>query len=117
MLKKCQMSAIHEAGCDEAGRGCLAGPVFAASVVLPEAFDNPLLNDSKKLTPRIRENLRHEIERTAIAWAVAWVDNNKIDEMNILRASILAMHLALGKLPLRPDHILVDGNRFFPFQC
>jgi ribonuclease HII len=116
LLKKSYLSGIPEAGCDEAGRGCLAGPVFAASVVLPENYNNPLINDSKKLSPRIRENLRHEIEHTAIAWAVAWVDNTRIDEINILRASILAMHLALGKLSIRPEHILVDGNRFIPFQ-
>jgi ribonuclease HII len=116
MLKNCQLSGILEAGCDEAGRGCLAGPVFAAAVVLPERFHDPLLNDSKKLTPRVREYLRHKIEREALAWAVAWVDNNKIDEMNILRASILAMHQALDKLNIRPDHILVDGNRFYSYQ-
>jgi len=116
MLKECQISGIYEAGCDEAGRGCLAGPVFAAAVVLPEAYNNPLINDSKKLTPRVRDYLRHEIERDALDWAVSWVDNNKIDEINILRASVLAMHQALDKLTSRPEHILVDGNRFYPYQ-
>jgi ribonuclease HII len=116
LLKKYQISGIPEAGCDEAGRGCLAGPVFAASVILPQHVDMPLLNDSKKLSPRIRGKLRIEIEQKAIAWAVAWVDNDKIDEINILRASILAMHLALDKLSLKPEHILVDGNWFFPYK-
>lgn len=116
MLKSFHTPGIPEAGCDEAGRGCLAGPVFAASVILPEDYHHPLLNDSKKLSPRIREKLRTEIENHAIAWAVAQVDNLKIDELNILRASILAMHQALGQLSVCPAHILVDGNRFFPFR-
>jgi ribonuclease HII len=116
MLKCYQRSGINEAGCDEAGRGCLAGPVFAAAVVLPENFNEPLLNDSKKLTPRVRDYLQQVIEREALAWAVAWIDNSKIDEINILRASILAMHQALDKLITKPDHILVDGNRFYPYQ-
>ncbi len=116
MLKSYHTPGIPEAGCDEAGRGCLAGPVFAASVILPEDYYHPLLNDSKKLTPRIREKLRIEIESHAIAWAVAQVDNLKIDEVNILRASILAMHQALDQLSVCPAHILVDGNRFFPFR-
>jgi ribonuclease HII len=116
MLKCYQRSGINEAGCDEAGRGCLAGPVFAAAVVLPENFNEPLLNDSKKLTPRVRDYLRQVIEHESLAWAVAWIDNSKIDEINILRASILAMHQALDKLITRPDHILVDGNRFYPYQ-
>jgi len=112
MLKCCLVPGIYEAGCDEAGRGCLAGPVFAAAVILPQNYSNPELNDSKQLTPEVREVLRVEIEKVALAWAVAWVDNNKIDEINILRASILAMHQALDKLSIRPDHIIVDGNRF-----
>ncbi|MFO7371310.1 MAG: ribonuclease HII [Bacteroidales bacterium] len=116
MLKSFHTPGIPEAGCDEAGRGCLAGPVFAASVILPEDYHHPLLNDSKKLSPRIREKLRTEIENHAIAWAVAQVDNLKIDELNILRASILAMHQALDQLSVCPAHILVDGNRFFPFR-
>ncbi|RPH75851.1 ribonuclease HII, partial [bacterium] len=122
MLKCCLVPGIYEAGCDEAGRGCLAGPVFAAAVILPQNYSNPELNDSKQLTPEVREVLRVKIEKAALAWAVAWVDNNKIDEINILRASILAMHQALDKLSIRPDHIIVDGNRFYsyakvPFSC
>lgn len=116
MLKSFHTPGVPEAGCDEAGRGCLAGPVFAAAVILPEDYHHPQLNDSKKLTHRIREKLRAEIENHATAWAVAWVDNQKIDELNILRASILAMHQALDQLSVRPAHILVDGNRFFPFR-
>jgi ribonuclease HII len=113
---------VAEAGCDEAGRGCLAGPVFAAAVILPANYSHPLLNDSKKLSPAVRDRLRPEIERDALAWAVALVGHAEIDEINILRASIKAMHLALDKLVLRPEHILVDGNRFtryrnIPHQC
>jgi ribonuclease HII len=107
---------MNEAGCDEAGRGCLAGPVFAAAVILPWDYCNPLLNDSKKLSSRVRDRLRPEIEHEALAWAVASVENELIDEMNILRASIMAMHLALDQLSIRPGHILVDGNRFYPYQ-
>ena len=116
MLKHFHIQGIREAGCDEAGRGCLAGPVFAAAVILPEHFEEPSLNDSKKLSARIRDKLRPVIEREALAWAVAWLDNEKIDELNILRASILAMHLALDKLTLKPEHILVDGNRFYSYR-
>lgn len=116
MLKSCLVSGIYEAGCDEAGRGCLAGPVFAAAVILPENFYHPDLNDSKQLTPEIRDVLRAEIEKSALAWAVAWVDNHMIDEINILRASILAMHQALDKLNIGPAHIIVDGNRFYPYK-
>lgn len=101
-----------EAGCDEAGRGCLAGPVVAAAVILPEHFSNKLLNDSKQLTEKQRENLRPIIEQEALAWAVAFVDNHEIDHINILNASILAMHKALDQLSVRPEHIIVDGNRF-----
>ena len=101
-----------EAGCDEAGRGCLAGPVFAAAVILPPGYTHPLLNDSKKLTALQREKLRIIIEKDAISWAVASVDNEMIDRVNILNASILAMHLAIEKLTSRPELILVDGNRF-----
>ncbi len=104
--------ACIEAGCDEAGRGCLAGPVFAAAVILPDDFTNDLLNDSKQLSARQREKLRHIIEAEATAWAVASLDNHKIDEINILNASIAAMHLALDQLSIRPQHIIVDGNRF-----
>lgn len=116
MLKSFHFQGLPEAGCDEAGRGCLAGPVFAAAVILPAQYYNPLLNDSKKLSQRVRDHLRPEIEREALAWAVSWVDNNMIDKINILRASILAMHQALDKLNLRPGHILIDGNRFYPYQ-
>lgn len=101
-----------EAGCDEAGRGCLAGPVFAAAVILPDHFSNALLNDSKQLSEKQRANLRPLIEREAVAWAVASVDNHEIDKINILNASILAMHKALALLNICPEHILVDGNRF-----
>lgn len=101
-----------EAGCDEAGRGCLAGPVFAAAVILPDHFSNALLNDSKQLSEKQRALLRPLIEREAVAWAVASVDNHEIDKINILNASILAMHKALALLNICPEHILVDGNRF-----
>lgn len=101
-----------EAGCDEAGRGCLAGPVFAAAVILPDHFSNELLNDSKQLSEKQRAQLRPLIEREALAWAVASVDNHEIDDINILNASILAMHKALDQLHLRPQHIIIDGNRF-----
>ncbi|MCQ2229152.1 MAG: ribonuclease HII [Bacteroidales bacterium] len=104
-----------EAGCDEAGRGCLAGPVVAAAVILPEGFENDLLNDSKQLTEKQREALRPIIEREALAWAVAMVDNHEIDQINILNASIRAMHLALDQLKTRPDYIIVDGNKFKPY--
>ena len=115
MLKSSLTAHLREAGCDEAGRGCLAGPVYAAAVILPEDYQNELLNDSKKLTARQREKLRKIIERDAISWAVASVDNQTIDQINILNASILAMHQALDKLPIRPELILVDGNRFHPY--
>jgi ribonuclease HII len=105
-----------ECGCDEAGRGCLAGPVVAAAVILPKNFECPLLNDSKQLTEQQRETLRPIIEKEALAWAVAEVDNHEIDEINILNASILAMHRAVQKLTTRPEFIIVDGNRFKPFE-
>lgn len=105
-----------EAGCDEAGRGCLAGPVTAAAVILPPDFHNDLINDSKQLTERQREQLRPIIEREALAWAVAMVSSEEIDRINILRASITAMHRALDQLTVRPEGILVDGNRFFPYH-
>ena len=105
-----------EAGCDEAGRGCLAGPVFAAAVVLPSDFKNEMLNDSKQLTEKKRYQLREVIEREALAWAVGIVDNNEIDKINILNASILAMHRALDQLTVRPEYIIVDGNRWKPYQ-
>lgn len=105
-----------EAGCDEAGRGCLAGPVFAAAVILPEGFTNELLNDSKKLTEAQRYKLREVIEREAAAWAVGIVTAEEIDEINILRASILAMKRAVEQLKIIPEHLLIDGNRFTPYK-
>lgn len=104
-----------EAGCDEAGRGCLAGPVFAAAVILPEDFSHPWLNDSKKLSEHRRDLLRPVIEREALAWAVGIVDHEEIDAINILNASILAMHRALDGLSVRPTSVIVDGNRFKPY--
>lgn len=105
-----------EAGCDEAGRGCLAGPVFAAAVILPENFTHPLLNDSKKINEKDRFQLRDMVEREALAFAVASVDHEEIDKINILNASIKAMHLALRQLSIRPGFIIIDGNRFKPFE-
>jgi ribonuclease HII len=105
-----------ECGCDEAGRGCLAGPVVAAAVILPVDFNCPLLNDSKQLTELQRETLRSIIEKEALAWAVAEVSNAEIDEINILNASILAMHRAVDQLNIRPAFIIVDGNKFKPYQ-
>jgi ribonuclease HII len=107
---------LIEAGCDEAGRGCLAGPVFAAAVILPKKFRNHLLNDSKQLTEEERNKLRPLIEKKALAWAVASVDNYEIDEINILNASFLAMHRALDKLSLLPQLLLIDGNRFNKYR-
>lgn len=107
---------IIEAGCDEAGRGCLAGPVVAAAVILPENFDNELLNDSKKLTEKTRELLRPIIEKEAISYAVSFVDPEEIDEINILNASFLAMHRAVGQLTTVPELLLIDGNRFNPYK-
>lgn len=105
-----------EAGCDEAGRGCLAGPVFAAAVILPDQFNHPLLNDSKQLSEHQRNTLRPIIEQEALAWCVGVVTATEIDEINILNASILAMHRALDGLGIRPEAILVDGNRFKPYH-
>ena len=105
-----------EAGCDEAGRGCLAGPVFASAVVLGKEFENELVNDSKKLSKKQRESLKNFIETHAIDWSVAYVLPEKIDEINILNASILAMHLALDGLKIEPQHIAVDGNRFKSYK-
>lgn len=105
-----------EAGCDEAGRGCLAGPVCAAAVILPESFEHPLLNDSKQMTDKARRELRLVIEREALAWAVAMVTHAEIDKINILNASILAMHRALEQLKLQPEYILIDGHRFKAYQ-
>lgn len=106
-----------EAGCDEAGRGCLAGPVFAAAVILPAGFTHPYLNDSKALTERRREEMRFIIEREAVAWSVASCSAQEIDEINILRASILAMHRALDGLSVVPEMVIVDGNRFAPWRA
>ena len=105
-----------EAGCDEAGRGCLAGSVYAAAVILPEGYQNELLNDSKQLSEKKRYQLREIIERDAVAWAVGIVTPDEIDQINILNASILAMHRALDQLKVRPEAIIVDGNRFKSYQ-
>lgn len=121
MLEAFYKAGTIEAGCDEAGRGCLAGPVFAAAVILPTDLCErnsalaQALNDSKQLTERRRASLRGMIEQEALAWAVVAVDNKEIDQLNILRASITAMHRALDKLETRPEHIIVDGNRFYPY--
>ena len=116
MLKNNYYKGKIEAGCDEAGRGCLAGSVYAAAVILPEDYQNELLNDSKQLTEKRRYQLREMIERDAIAWAVGIVTPEEIDKINILNASILAMHRALDQLKVRPEAIIVDGNRFKPYQ-
>lgn len=115
LLSRYNTDVACEAGCDEAGRGCLAGSVYAAAVVLPPDYTHPLLNDSKQLTDARRRALRTDIERDALAWAVGTATAAEIDEINILRASILAMHRALDGLSLRPDFIIVDGNRFTPY--
>jgi ribonuclease HII len=112
MLKAFLHEELVEAGCDEAGRGCLAGPVFAAAVILPRGVMIGGLNDSKKLSERKRKELRAEIELRSIAFAVAQVDQEVIDEINILQASILAMHRAIAQLKVKPAHLLIDGNRF-----
>lgn len=105
-----------EAGCDEAGRGCLAGSVYAAAVILPKGYDNPLLNDSKQLTEKRRYALRNTIVHDAVAWAIGIVTPEEIDKINILNASFLAMHRALDQLTVRPEAIIVDGNRFTPYH-
>lgn len=116
MLKNNYEQGRVEAGCDEAGRGCLAGSVYAAAVILPPDYHNERLNDSKKLTARQRYALRQDIERDAVAWAVGVVTPQEIDQINILNASILAMHRALDQLQVRPEAIIVDGNRFKPYR-
>ena len=116
MLKSHMNPGLIEAGCDEAGRGCLAGSVFAAAVILPEDYVNDGLNDSKQLSAKRRYELRREIESDALAWAVGVVTPEEIDEINILNASILAMHHALDQLKVRPEAIIVDGNRFKPYR-
>lgn len=122
MLAPCLITGRREAGCDEAGRGPLAGPVVAAAVILPPDYGNPLLNDSKQLSERQRNQLRIEIEREAMAWAVAVVEAEEIDRLNILHASTHAMCLAVKQLSLKPEFLLIDGNRFYnetdiPYQC
>ena len=115
-LKNWFLKNTVEAGTDEAGRGCLAGPVVASAVILPADFYHPLLNDSKQLTEKQRELLRPIIEQNAIAFSVSYVFETKIDEINILQASILAMHLAIDKLAIEPEHIIVDGNKFKQYK-
>jgi ribonuclease HII len=116
MLKSCMHTGIMEAGCDEAGRGCLAGPVFAAAVILPADFRHPGLDDSKKLSEKSRYMLREVVQSEAVCYGVASAGPEEIDSMNIQRASILAMHRAIGKLDFIPGHLLIDGNRFSPYQ-
>jgi len=116
MLKAYHSAGVVEAGCDEAGRGCLAGPVYAAAVILPSGFSNPLLDDSKKLSPRTRDKLRELVEKEAFSFAVGVADVREIDGINILNASILAMHRALEKLGPDPEYLLVDGNRFKAYK-
>ena len=115
MLKSYYNAEAIEAGLDEVGRGCLAGPVVAAAVILPKNYTHPILNDSKQLSHRQRESLKKDIERDALAWAVAEVSHTDIDLINILKASFLAMHRAVDKLRMKPEHLLVDGNRFTPY--
>lgn len=116
MLKKHFDKSKTEAGVDEAGRGCLAGPVYAAAVILPDDYSNALLNDSKKLNKKNRDLLREDIEKKALAWAVASVDQTTIDRINIRNASYLAMHLAINKLQIKPELLLIDGNGFNPIK-
>lgn len=116
MLQGFHTAGVIEAGCDEAGRGCLAGPVFAAAVILPQGFQHPLLRDSKKMTPSMREEANALIQEIAISWATGYADPEEIDRINILNASFLAMHRAIGRLALIPESLLIDGNRFKPFQ-
>ena len=115
MLKSSYSQKI-EAGCDEAGRGCLAGPVVAASIIMPREFENPLLNDSKKLSKKIRLKLEEVIKEKSIAWAVGEVWNTEIDKINILNASIKAMHLAIEKLRILPEYLIIDGNKFHQYK-
>lgn len=122
MLERCTQYDLVEAGCDEAGRGCLAGPVFAAAVILPPDFHHPLLNDSKQMTERHRDQLREVIEREAVAWAVQAVSAERIDEINILNASFEGMSLAVAQLDPQPQFLAIDGNRFrttldLPYGC
>ena len=122
LLKSYHQTRLREAGCDEAGRGCFAGPVFAAAVILPKDFYHPLLNDSKQVSPEVRIELRTYIETHALDWAVEQVSNEEIDEINILKASFKAMHLAIEKLKTQPRFLLIDGHMFYkykkiPHQC
>jgi ribonuclease HII len=116
MLQSFYQEELIEAGCDEAGRGCLAGPVFAAAVILPKNFSHPLLNDSKQVTEKNRNELRAIIESEAISFSVASIDNNEIDKINILKASFKAMHQALDNLKKKPQLLLIDGNRFIAYK-
>lgn len=116
MLKLKYQHKLLEAGTDEAGRGCLSGPVVAAAVILPDDFEHPFLNDSKQLTEKKRQELRPYIEEHAIAWAVSFIDERKIEEINILHASILAMHTSIQQLKIQPEFIVVDGNKFKPLN-
>ena len=116
MLKQFYKENTIEAGCDEAGRGCLAGPVYAAAVILPPDYTNEMLNDSKQLSEKKRDELRKEIERDAISFCVASMDNNEIDEINILKASLLSMHKAVSGLKIIPQLLLIDGNKFIPYE-
>jgi ribonuclease HII len=115
LLQQYYTSNLIEAGLDEAGRGCIAGPVVAAAVILPKDFDHPYLNDSKQLSELQRSLLRPIIEENALAYAVAFVDNNEIDQINILKASFKAMHLCIDQMSLKPELLLIDGNRFLPY--
>ena len=115
MLKSCYNANGTEAGLDEVGRGCLAGPVVAAAVILPRNYTHPILTDSKQLSAKQRERVRVDIERDALAWAIAEVSHTDIDRINILKASFLAMHRAVDRLTITPEHLLVDGNRFVPY--
>lgn len=115
MLESHYYLDLVEAGCDEAGRGCLAGSVYAAAVILPRNYDNPLLNDSKKLSLKARYTLREQIQRDAISWAVGVVTPEEIDRINILHASFLAMHRAIAQLKIQPEALIIDGNRFDPY--
>ena len=115
-LKSCLNQDKLEAGCDEAGRGCIAGPVFAAAVILPPDFKHSVLNDSKILSTESREKLRDEIIKVAVSWSVKYIDNDTIDKLNILKASILAMHKAIEGLDVNPEYLIIDGNRFFRYK-
>jgi ribonuclease HII len=116
MLKSFHRPGVAEAGCDEAGRGCIAGPVFAAAVILPPGYQNSAMDDSKKLSPRLRQTLKEVVEREALSFGVGIVDEKEIDQINILNASFLAMHRALEQLKIHPAHLIIDGNRSKPYK-